>query len=158
MLKLLGSRCGAKARPGGASLADQRAIRDLVDRYQRAINLRDWDALGALFTDDAVWEADAPIRLRFVGRDAIVKGLLQWSVGGHALLVGSDSGLRIDASGHGRARAESTLLQFGEASGTSAGLRAVATLSSELVKRGGVWCFERCSIDLGEHGEAPPLP
>ena len=42
---------------------------------------------------------------------------------------------------------ESTLLQFGEASGTSAGLRAVAMLSSELVKQRGVWRFERCSID-----------
>jgi ketosteroid isomerase-like protein len=156
MLRLLGSWRGTEARSGAVVPHDLRAIRDLLERYHRAINFRDWDALGGLFTDDAVWEARAPAQLRFAGRAAIVKGLLQWSVGRHALLVGSDSGLRIDGFGHGRARAESTLLQFGEASGTSAGLRAVAKLSSELVKQGGVWRFKRCSIELNRQGKEPP--
>lgn len=158
MLRLLGSWSGTKTRSSAATPPDYRGIRELLERYHCAINLRDWDALGALFTDDAVWEARAPARLRFVGRAAIVKGLLQWSVGRHALLVGSDSGLRIDASRDGRARTESTLLQFGQASGANTGLRAVEMLSSELVKQGGVWRFARCSIDLDRRGEALPLP
>jgi SnoaL-like domain len=158
MLRLLGSWCGTKARSGAAAPPDFRSIRDLLERYHRAVNFRDWDALGALFTDDAVWEARAPAPLRFVGRAAIVKGLLQWSIGRHALLVGSDAGLRIDASRHGRARAKSTLLQLGRANGTSSELCAVVVLSSELVKQGGVWRFERCSIDLARQGGAAPAP
>lgn len=155
MCRLLGGWRGAKARPRAAVPADVRAIRDLLDRYHRAINFRDWDALGALFAEDAVWEARAPLRMRFVGRAAIVRGLLQWSVGGRALLVQGASEPRIDALGDGRARARSTLLQLGEASRESAGLRAVAVLSSDLVRQGGAWRFKRCRIELDDPGEAP---
>jgi hypothetical protein len=154
MLRLFDMFCGTKARSAAIAPADRRAIRALVERYHQAINFRDWDALGALFTADAVWEARAPLRLRFVGRAAIVKGLLQWTIGRRALLVESGAGLRIDTLANGRARAESTLLQFGEASGRSAGLRAVAVHSTELVRQGGVWRFKRCSIDL----DRPPVP
>ena len=158
VLRLFDMFCGAKARSAAVAPADRHAIRRLVEHYHQAINFRDWDALGALFTADAVWESRTPVRMRFVGRAAIVKGLLQWSVGTHALLVESDSGLRIDASRDGKARARSTLLQFGQAGGTSTGLRAVAMLTSELVKQGGEWRFTRCSINLERPGRAPPLP
>lgn len=158
MLRLFDMFCGTKARSAAVAPADRRAIRRLVERYRQAINFRDWDALGALFTADAVWEARAPVRMRFVGRAAIVKGVLQWTIGRRALLVEGGPGLRIDALGDGRARARSTLLQLGRASGVSAGLRAVVPHSIELVKQGGAWRFARCRIDPDVHGEAPLPP
>lgn len=154
LCRLLGSWRGARGSSRATVPAEARAIRDLLDRYHRAINFRDWDALGALFTDDAVWEARAPARMRFVGRAAIVKGLLQWTVGGRALLVQGASGPRIEALGDGRARARVTLLQLGEAGGRSAGLRGVGLHSSELVRQGGAWRFARCRVDLDYHDEA----
>ena len=148
MFRLFGKLCGTKARPGAAECADHRAIRDLREHYRQAINFGDWDAFGVLFTADAVLEARAPVRMRFVGRAAIVKGLLQWTVGRRTLLVESASGLRIDTLEDGRARVMSTLPGVGNGSGTGAGLRGVAIHSGELLRQGGVWRFERCSIDL----------
>ena len=37
-------------------LADRAAIVDAVIAYATALDTRDWERLGALFTDDARWE------------------------------------------------------------------------------------------------------
>ena len=52
-------------------LADRAAIVDTVIAYATALDTRDWETLGSLFTDDACWEySDSGERLS--GPDAIV--------------------------------------------------------------------------------------
>lgn len=52
-------------------LADRAAIVDAVIAYATAVDSRDWERLGTLFTDDACWEySGSGERLR--GPDAIV--------------------------------------------------------------------------------------
>ncbi|MFJ3591279.1 nuclear transport factor 2 family protein [Streptomyces sp. NPDC090231] len=52
-------------------LTDRAAIVDAVIAYATALDTRDWEALGSLFTDDACWEyGGSGERLR--GPDAIV--------------------------------------------------------------------------------------
>ncbi|MFI7111683.1 nuclear transport factor 2 family protein [Nonomuraea sp. NPDC050227] len=52
-------------------LADRTAIVDTVIAYATALDARDWETLGALFTDDACWEySGSGERLR--GPEAII--------------------------------------------------------------------------------------
>ena len=53
-------------------LADRLAIRELAERYARAVDRRDWELARALFSDDAVLVGP---RFELVGRDAILRGL-----------------------------------------------------------------------------------
>lgn len=46
----------------GLATADRAALTDLVDRYAALVDDRDFDALGALFTDDAVLRQPRPPR------------------------------------------------------------------------------------------------
>jgi ketosteroid isomerase-like protein len=66
------------AKPEGSTvlqvLVDRATIVDTVIAYATAVDTRDWAKLGALFTDDAVWEHTAS-GLRYVGPDAIVAGI-----------------------------------------------------------------------------------
>jgi uncharacterized small protein (DUF1192 family) len=43
-------------------LADRAAIVDAVIAYATALDARDWETLGALFTDDACWEYSSVFR------------------------------------------------------------------------------------------------
>ncbi|OPG02613.1 nuclear transport factor 2 family protein [Microbispora sp. GKU 823] len=52
-------------------LADRAAIVDAVIAYATAVDTRDWERLGALFTDDACWEYSGSGE-RLLGPDAIV--------------------------------------------------------------------------------------
>jgi uncharacterized protein (TIGR02246 family) len=70
------------------NLADHVAVRHLVDRYTDALNWRDWDILGSLFTKDAVWVVTTPtgdIQEKREGRHGIATGI-------QALVEGSGSG------------------------------------------------------------------
>lgn len=55
-----------------SQLADRLAIRELAERYARAVDRRDWELARALFSDDAVLVGP---RFELVGRDAILRGL-----------------------------------------------------------------------------------
>ena len=52
-------------------LVDRAAIVDAVIAYATAVDTRDWERLGALFTDDARWEYSGSGE-RLCGPDAIV--------------------------------------------------------------------------------------
>jgi ketosteroid isomerase-like protein len=52
-------------------LADRAAIVDAVIAYASALDTRDWERLGSLFTDDACWEYSGSGE-RLSGPDAIV--------------------------------------------------------------------------------------
>jgi ketosteroid isomerase-like protein len=53
-------------------LADRLAIREVADRYARAVDRRDWALAATLFTDDAVLES---ARFRLAGVGEILRGL-----------------------------------------------------------------------------------
>jgi len=57
---------------GSASLEDRLALRELADRYARAVDRRDWELAGRLFTRDCVLVGPG---YELVGRDAILAGL-----------------------------------------------------------------------------------
>ena len=55
-----------------ASLEDRLALRELAYRYARAVDRRDWELAGELFTRDCVLVGPG---YELVGRDAILAGL-----------------------------------------------------------------------------------
>jgi uncharacterized protein (TIGR02246 family) len=57
-----------------ASVEDRLALRELADRYARAVDRRDWALAGALFTEDCVLLGPG---YELVGRGAILTGLRQ---------------------------------------------------------------------------------
>ncbi|MEV7006464.1 nuclear transport factor 2 family protein [Streptosporangium sp. NPDC051022] len=53
-------------------LADRAAVLDVVNAYAMALDTRDWEALGELFTEDALWEYRGAAVYTLSGRDAVV--------------------------------------------------------------------------------------
>ncbi|GAA3089045.1 nuclear transport factor 2 family protein [Streptosporangium carneum] len=51
-----GMKSGAETARQIRELADRAAVLDLVNAYATALDTRDWEALGGLFTEDARWE------------------------------------------------------------------------------------------------------
>ena len=51
-------------------LEDRWALADLVSRYAVAVDDRDWDAVGAMYARDSVFDS---VLGRFEGRDAVVE-------------------------------------------------------------------------------------
>ncbi len=81
---------------------DRVEIQELIHRYHDAINHRDFTALEALFTEDAVWEVSA-FSLRYEGRANIVAGLSE-GVRSLELLVQSCSPIVVELGGIGLLR------------------------------------------------------
>jgi len=86
------------------SADDRLALFDLAARFDDAVNRQDVAEFRQLWTEDAVWEIDDPLRLRVEGREAITEiwsgqlGKVEW------LFRGSFAGVvEIDGeSGTGR--------------------------------------------------------
>ena len=55
-----------------ASLEDRLALRELADRYARAVDRRDWTLAATLFTEDCVLQGPG---YELVGREKILAGL-----------------------------------------------------------------------------------
>lgn len=90
------------------------AIRDVLDRYTNAVNQRDWPALAALFTADAVWDAGGPDLgprgFRFEGGEHCVRGI-EALVSGTELCVQTNHAVVIDVR-DAAATATSTIQEF----------------------------------------------
>ena len=81
----------------GRESDDRWAIFDLVARFDDAVNRRDADEFGALWTEDAIWEVEAPRPMRAVGRVTIVETWRRMVAATSWLFRGSFAGvLRID--------------------------------------------------------------
>lgn len=126
-----------------ATAADRLAIRELVDRYNDAVNHRNWVALEALFATESVWEVAPPISLKFEGAQKIAAGI-QWSVGRLEFLVQSSSAIVVELQGADRATARSTLIEFGRSK--EAGMRAAGTYYDDVVKERGEWRFKHRTL------------
>ena len=126
---------------------DNLPIRELVDAWHAAVNLRDISLLHDAFEPSAVWEVLAPVNLRHEGRDAILKGLRE-SMGRQELLVQLNSGLVVTLRGDSEASAVSTLVEQGRETKEAAPWMAIGFYRDELVKRGGRWRFAKRSLHV----------
>jgi ketosteroid isomerase-like protein len=132
--------------------ADRLALRELVERYHAAINERDFVLLADVFAPDAVWEALAPVNLRFEGHDAILAGLRQ-SVGRQEVLVQSCSGVVVTLRDRATASIRSTLMEFGRERDGGAGWEAVGFYDDEVRKDDGTWRFIRRTLRVRYMGQ-----
>ena len=130
---------------GELSVADRLAIRELIDRYNDAVNHRNWKELRELFAHDAVWEVAPPIGLHFQGSQQIADGI-EWSLGRHEVLVQSSSAIVIEVQSPEQATARSTLVEFGPPKETGVGLHAAGTYYDELARENGTWRFKRRTL------------
>ena len=121
-------------------VADRLAIRELVDRYNDAINHRDWTVLASLFTPDAVWEMATPLNLRFEGAPKIAGGI-RWSVGRQEVLVQITSAVVIEGNGPDRAAVRSTMIEFGRPREGEPGMHSAGTYYDQVSRQDGVWRF-----------------
>jgi hypothetical protein len=126
---------------------DNLQIRELVDSWHAAVNLRDVSLLHDAFEPSAVWEVLAPVNLRHEGRDAILKGL-QESMGRQELLVQLCSGLVVALRSNSEASAVSTLVEQGRETKESAPWIAIGFYRDELIKRSGRWRFAKRSLHV----------
>ncbi|MFA6115798.1 MAG: nuclear transport factor 2 family protein [Sphingomonas sp.] len=133
--------------------ADRLAIRELIDRYHAAINRHDWELLDTLFAPDAVWEARAPIDLRFDGHDAVMTGLRN-SVLRQELLVQTCSGVTVVLEDASRAMVTSTLIEFGRERENGHPWCAVAFYDDEVRKDHGRWKFTRRALQVRYLGDS----
>jgi ketosteroid isomerase-like protein len=53
-------------------------IQEVIVRYGDSVNRRDWAALAAVFTPDAIWEIDGTPRVRYEGAEVVpgIQGLV----------------------------------------------------------------------------------
>jgi hypothetical protein len=121
-------------------VADRLAIRELVDRYNDAINHREWTVLTGLFTPDAVWEMAAPVNLRFEGAPKIAGGI-RWSVSRQDVLVQVSSAVVIEGNGPDRASVRSTMIEFGRPREGEPGMHSAGTYYDQVSRVDGVWRF-----------------
>ncbi|HYO95245.1 MAG TPA: nuclear transport factor 2 family protein [Polyangiaceae bacterium] len=129
------------------SLEDRVSIRDLIDRATDAINHHEWQRLGPLFTDDAVWEALPPIGWQLRGREAIL-AFLSGNAGKVEVLSYSLGATAIKLDGADRATTRSTMHELLRLHQSETGLQIVGTYSDELRKQNGKWRFTRRSFRL----------
>lgn len=122
------------------TVADRLAIRELVDRYNDAINHRDWPMLATLFAPDAVWEIAAPVHLRLEGAPKIAGGI-RWAVSRQEVLVQVTSAVVIESSAPDRATVRSTMTEFSRVREGDAGMQSVGTFYDQVSKLDGAWCF-----------------
>lgn len=145
---------GLSACAHGVATPDPVAIRDVIDRTSDAINHREWDALDAFFTPDAVWEARPPVRLLLHGRDEIHR-FLRTNASAIDVLSISVATSAVDVLAADRARVRSTMHELIRVKATDAALQIVGTYVDELVKRDGRWRIARRTFEPRFEADVP---
>jgi ketosteroid isomerase-like protein len=118
--------------------ADRFAIRELIEAYSDALNLRDFTALAKLFMADAVWQVDAPFNLRFEGAE--IARNIAGMVANFPFLMQMTHGIVVEIMGD-RAKARSTVHEVGQAADGASGLDSVGIYYDELVRTPDGWRF-----------------
>ena len=136
--------------------ADYIAIRQLIDHYNDVVNHRSWDDVDKIFAKDAVWEALAPVNLKWNGL-ADLKVKLPASVQRMEVLVQTTSGMVIDVIDSDHAVARSILSEFGRNKDTGEGMHSVGSYQDEIVKENGEWKFKKRTLTL-LYNDALPVP
>lgn len=136
--------------------ADYIEIRQLIDEYNDLVNLRRWESIDDIFTEDAVWEAASPVNMKWTGLDDI-KVKLPASVERMEVLIQSSSGVIINVENPIFATARSLLTEFGRNKETSQGMHSVATYEDALVKVKGKWRIKSRKLTL-LYNDTLPVP
>lgn len=134
---------GAMSNPNTSSaltaFVDRGEIRELIERAHDAVNHRDFEALGALYTEDGVWEVAPPFNRHFIGPRDISAGIAE-SVGRLEVLVQSCSSIVIDLQDATHATARTSMAEFGRfRDGKS--MNVAGTYFETLRKVDGKWRF-----------------
>lgn len=142
-------------------VADELALRDLVNRYADAVSRRDSEAVAECFVTDGVWTVGGYGEPR--GRAEIVAfldGLLgSWDVIVHALLSGR---IHLDPTDPERATGRWYIMEFGRRrDGTEVQFAGVYHDTYE--REGGLWRFRSRRYDsmfrrVGHSLETSPFP
>ena len=123
-----------------SDLEDRFAIRELVERWSDGTNNHDWEALEALFSEDAVWDVGEPLNFRIQGRREIVAGLRE-KMRPSQYVVQMPHAIIVTVRGD-TASARSTIHEVCRfADGT--GLEMMGTYFDELVREPRGWRFRR---------------
>jgi hypothetical protein len=131
-------------------------IREVLDRYHAAVNLRDWQLLGTLFAERAIWEVGPPVNLHVEGRERIVSAI-QKSVLRQEFLVQSNFAVVIDVKRNDAATARSTIIEFGREPNAEKGMQVVGFYDDELAKIDGTWKYVRHAMRVRYMNDAPVL-
>jgi len=119
-------------------LADRIAVRETIERYSVALNLRDFDGMRATFLADGVWRVDPPFDIRLEG-DAIVAGIGQM-VGAMPFLFQGLMGTIVEIDGDG-ATATTSVHELGQRGAGEGGLDSYGLYHDRLVRTGEGWRF-----------------
>jgi ketosteroid isomerase-like protein len=136
--------------------ADYIQIRQLIDEYNDLVNLRRWQSIDDIFTEDAVWEAMSPVNMKWTGLDDI-KEKLPASVERMEVIIQSSSGVVINVENPSLATARSLLTEFGRNKETSQGMHSVATYEDTLVKVNDRWRIKSRKLTL-LYNDTLPVP
>jgi ketosteroid isomerase-like protein len=136
--------------------ADYIQIRQLIDEYNDLVNLRRWESIDDIFTQDAVWEAVSPVNMKWIGLEDI-KVKLPASVDRMEVIIQSSSGVIINVENPSFATARSLLTEFGRNKETSQGMHSVATYEDTLVKVNDKWQIKSRKLTL-LYNDTLPVP
>jgi len=119
-------------------LADRMAVRETIERYSVALNLRDFDTIRGCFLPDGVWQVDPPFDIRLEG-DAIVAGISRM-VGAMPFLFQGLMGTIVTIDGDS-ATATTSVHELGQRAGSEGGLDSYGLYHDQLVRTGEGWRF-----------------
>ncbi|MBC9909383.1 nuclear transport factor 2 family protein [Chitinophaga varians] len=119
---------------------DYIAIQQLISQYTHVINLREWDQLEQIFSENATWQALAPVNLKWEGL-SMIKTELPASVERMEILIQSTSGTVITMESANTAHAKSLITEFGRNKETKEGMQATGYYHDVLVKENDTWKF-----------------
>lgn len=119
-------------------VADRLAIRELVERYTDALNVRDFEAMAALFTPDAIWSVGAPYNLRFEG-EAIATSIAGM-ITDYPFFLQLTHSIVIDLDGDA-ASARTTVREVAKPADPASGLNAFGIYHDALTRSPAGWRF-----------------
>jgi len=123
-----------------STIGDRLAIREVIELYSDATTRRDWETVGAVFAEDAVWSIAPPTDIVLHGRPAIAKGVAEM-VEAFEVFVQMTHSIVIEMNGD-RASARTIVNGFGRLRDGSRGAFALGTYIDTLVRSGDGWLFQ----------------
>jgi ketosteroid isomerase-like protein len=120
-------------------MSKHRQIQQQLNRYTDAVNRRDWTAFAAVYAEDAIWEGQGDLSMRFEGRDAITLGFVS-IIEPMSMFVQMNAPAVIEIDGD-RAKARSTIHELGDVPVEGTRFELYGRYEDELVRHKGEWLF-----------------
>jgi hypothetical protein len=142
-------------RDSAGDWLDRLAIQDVIVRYSDAATRGDFDAFGALWTEDAVWEVGPPIDTRVVGVQAILDDVTA-SLSAEDFFAQMTHGSVVTLLDDAHASATTTIHALARRDGHHQ-VTNLGVYYDDLVKVDGVWKFARRRLQP-VYTDTSPLP